>query len=171
MWASGRAVPGSAGPTDRIRAQQLGQGPDPRVATRQVPSVGPLLTGQNEQFSPMARDPKARRITLSYSGGTVTAALGLIQYIFGTTNPTWGGGTTATTPSGRRRYKYGTRQKANAAAGKQVFVDLGEQGVYSVRVTGDVVDFVEKAVAASSNRIKMIWTKRGSVYGPTLPVD
>ena len=116
----------------------------------------------------MAKDPKAKRYTISYEGGTVNGTLGLFQYLFGADGPKWGAGSIGETTAGRRRYKYGTRQKANAAAGKVVFLDLGEKGVFSVRVTGDVVDFVEKVVAKSPTKIKMIYTKRGQIYAPTL---
>lgn len=130
-----------------------------------------LQRNPNRADKAMASDPKARRMTLSYQGGTVTGALGLLEYLFGETEPVWGGGSTATTPTGQRRYKYGTRQRSNAAAGKQIFIDCGIDGVYSVRVTGDVVDFVEKVVQAAGSKIKQIWTRRGSVYGPSLPIS
>jgi uncharacterized protein with GYD domain len=50
-----------------------------------------------------------------------------------------------------------------------VFLNCGEEGTYSVRVTGDIVDFIEKALPKVGNRVKTIYTKRGSEYGPTLP--
>jgi len=117
----------------------------------------------------MGQDPKARTITVAYEGGTVSGALGLMQWLFGTSEPKSGAGSIGTTQLGRRRYKYGSRKRDAAASGKQVFLNCGEEGTYSVRVTGDVVDFIEKALPKVGNRVKTIYTKRGSEYGPTLP--
>jgi hypothetical protein len=116
----------------------------------------------------MVKDPKARTMTLSYTGGTVSAAQGLLEYLFGEqAAPTWGGGSIGTTQLGRKRYKYGTRQKTNAAAGQSVFLDCGDDGVYSVRVTGNIVDFIDKVVAKTGETVKRAYTRRGTIYGPT----
>lgn len=117
----------------------------------------------------MASDPKARMTTIAFSGGTVRMTLGLADFLFDVDKPTWGGGTTATTQLGRRRYKHGTRQLAAAAAGKEVFLDLGETGTYQVRVTGDIVDFVDAVVAKTGDKVKRIHTKRGTEYAPAFP--
>lgn len=116
----------------------------------------------------MAKDPKARRMTVAYSKGTVTASLGLLGYLFGDSQPSWGEGSIGTTARGRRRYKYGSKQKSNAAAGKEVFLDLGEDGVYCVRVTGDVIDFVDRVASKAGTKVKRMYTRRGTIYAPTL---
>jgi hypothetical protein len=141
----------------------------PRVAVWQdlAGSVG--LSWQLSRQQAMAKDPKARVTTVSYEGGTVSAALGLLQWLFGAEDPKWGASSIGTTQLGRRRYKYGSRKRDSAAAGKQVFLDLGEDGIYSVRVTGDIVDFIDKMLPKTDNRVKQVWTRRGSKYGPTLP--
>jgi hypothetical protein len=115
----------------------------------------------------MVKDPKARTMVVSYTGGTVAAAQGLLEFLFGDLNPSWGGGSIGTTQLGRKRYKYGTRQKTNAAAGQSVFLDCGDEGIYSVRVTGNVVDFIDKVVSKTGDKVKRAFTRRGSVYGPT----
>lgn len=115
----------------------------------------------------MATDPKARTMVVSYEGGTVAAAQGLLEWLFGAQQPQWGAGSVGTTQLGRKRYKYGSRQRSNAAAGEQVFLDCGDEGVYSVRVTGDIVDFIAKMLTKTGDRVKRAYTRRGSIYGPT----
>jgi hypothetical protein len=115
----------------------------------------------------MASDPKARITTVAYEGGTVSGAIGLLEHLFDVDTPTWGGGTSADTPTGRKRYKYGTRQRTSAAPGKQVFLDLGTDRVYSVRVTGNIVDFIDAILPKTGDKIKRAYTRRGSVYAPT----
>lgn len=117
----------------------------------------------------MATDPKGRTMTVSYEKGSVSGAQGLLAWLFGSSQPSWGAGSIGTTQLGKRRYKYGSRKRDAAAAGKQVFLDCGDEGVYSVRVTGDVVDFIEKMLPKTGNRVKQVYTRRGSKYGPTLP--
>lgn len=116
----------------------------------------------------MAMDPLARETTVAFTGGTVTGAIGLLQWLFGTSQPTWGAGSIGTTQLGRKRYKYGTRQKSNAAAGKQVFLDCGPEGTYGVRVSGDVVDFIDAILPSTGDKVKRVYTRRGTEYAPTL---
>lgn len=117
----------------------------------------------------MAKDPKGRTMVVSYEGGAVSGPQGLLSWLFGNQQPQWGAGSIGTTQLGRRRYKYGSRKRDSAASGKQVFLDCGDQGVYGVRVTGDVVDFIEKILPRTGNKVQQIYTRRGSKYGPTLP--
>ena len=117
----------------------------------------------------MASDPKARITTVSYEGGTVSGAIGLLEWLFQVSKPSWGAGSIGTTQTGRKRYKYGSRQRSNAAAGQEVFLDLGENGVYTVRVTGNVVDFMNAILPKTGERVKRAYTRRGSVYAPTFP--
>ena len=104
---------------------------------------------------------------ISYSGGTVAAAQGLLEFLFGDLAPAWGVGGIGQTQLGRKRYKYGTRQKTNAAAGQSVFLDCGDMGVYSVRVTGNIVDFIDKVIQYTGSKVKRAYTRRGTIYGPT----
>lgn len=116
----------------------------------------------------MAVDPKARKVTLSYEGGTATAPLGLFQSIFGNFQPRW-------TPTvsgingitGRKRFKYGRRQRALASGGRELFVvtDQGEE--WTVRVTGEDNAFIDQILArADNNKVLNVYTKRGTIYGP-----
>lgn len=114
----------------------------------------------------MAGDPLARRYAVAYEGGTAYATLGLLQYLFGTQNPVWRD-VSGETPSGRKRYKYGTRRRNLSAAGTEVFLDLGPDGVFMVRVTGDIIDFISEVVAAAGDKVKMAYTRRGTIYAPT----
>lgn len=116
----------------------------------------------------MASDPKARNATVAYTGGHMTGAIGLLEWMF-EEQPTWGAGNVGTTQLGRKRYKYGTRQRSNAAAGRQVFLDFGSSGTYSVRVSGDVVDFMDKIVPKIGSKLKRAYTRRGTIYAPTFP--
>jgi hypothetical protein len=118
----------------------------------------------------MALDPGNRETSIAYEGGTVKLTVGLAEYMFPGLKPAWGAGSIATTASGRKRYKYGTRRRDNNAAGKEVFLDFGDDGVWSVRVTGNVVDFIEQILPKVGNdKLRQAWTKRGQVYAPTFP--
>lgn len=117
----------------------------------------------------MAKDPKAVNITVAYEGGTMSAPLGLFNYLFGAQQPQWGAGSVGQTQLGRKRYKYGSRKRDSAASGEQVFLHLGEVGIYSVRVTGDIVEFMDKILPKTGDKVKKAWTRRGSEYAPTLP--
>ena len=99
----------------------------------------------------------------------MSGAIGLLEWLFGAGQPTWGAGSVGTTQTGKKRYKYGSRQRNNAAAGKEVFLDCGVNGVYTVRVTGNVVDFIEKILPKTGTKIKRAYTRRGSIYAPTFP--
>lgn len=115
----------------------------------------------------MPADPKGRTMVVSYEGGTVSAAQGLLEWLFGLEQPQWGAGSVGETATGRKRYRYGSRQRSAAAAGEQVLLDCGEEGVYSVRVTGNIVDFIAAMLPRTDDRVKRAYTRRGSVYGPT----
>jgi hypothetical protein len=110
-------------------------------------------------------DPKARKVTISYSGGTARGPLGLIEYLFGEQTLEWptqvvGGG-----PGGRRRFAYGTRKKTAAAAGEQAFLDLETGETVSLRYTGAFIDFVQYVVRATGNAVVQVYTRRGTEIG------
>lgn len=113
----------------------------------------------------MAKDPKARHMTLSYDGGTFRAAIGLMEYLFGVTGLGWVAGSGGTTAGGRRKWKYKGRQKSNAAAGKEVFLLLDNDEVYSGRVTGAYMDFIEQIVTRCPDKVLNVWTMRGTEAG------
>ena len=116
----------------------------------------------------MAIDPKAREVTLTYPGGTVTAKLGIIQAIFGPQQIRWNALSAGPAlPGGNTRRKYGTRQRSSAAGGRQMFVRLDSGEVWSVRQTGTVIKFIDAVIARSApGKVLNVWTPRGTIYGP-----
>jgi hypothetical protein len=118
----------------------------------------------------MAIDPKARTITLTYPGGSVTAVRGLIEYIFGAQQVSWEDPIgPATTPGGNRRRKYGTRQRSAAAGGRVMTLRLDEGHEWDVRYAGTDLDFLAQVIAkATPGKVLQAWTPRGTIYGPQL---
>lgn len=114
----------------------------------------------------MARDPNAQIVTLSYPKGTVTGTLGLMTYLFGTKLGSWVDNTIPPdAPGGRRKRRYGTRQRTNARAGRMIFLKLTSGKVFSVRVTGADMDFLPYLQKAA-DKVSNAWTQRGTIYGP-----
>ena len=119
---------------------------------------------------PPMGDPNAQLVTLSYTKGTVTGTLGLLSYLFGTKLGDWvDNAIPPASPGGRRRRRYGTRQRSNARAGKPIFLRLKDGGVFTVRVTGADLDFLPR-LAAAGDKVVNAWTPRGTIYGPK-PID
>lgn len=114
----------------------------------------------------MAIDPNATSITLSYEGGTATAPLGVLEALFGTLQFQWLAPIGEPGPSGRRRLKYGRRQRSRAKAGKPVSVRLNSGDVWTVRVTGADIDFLDKLLTQSGANVAAVWTPRGTIYAP-----
>jgi hypothetical protein len=112
----------------------------------------------------MAIDPNGIMQTISYPGGTVTAPLGLLKFIFGDVVPVWTRG-----PQGGGRRPYGSRQRSNAAAGEPIKLRLVGGKVYTVRVTGEHWRFIDQILANSSGTIVEAYSQRGSIYGPQAP--
>lgn len=117
----------------------------------------------------MAVNPNARLQTVSYPKGTATAPKALITYLFGLNV-----GGLAWTPSrnpadpvtGRRRRKYGTRQRSSARAGEamQVVLDNGE--VYTCRITGSHTAFIDFFLAEGlGTKVLNVYSERGTEYG------
>ena len=114
----------------------------------------------------MAIDPKAESVTLSYEGGTATAPLGTLEALFGTLTFQWLAPIGDPGPTGRRRLKYGRRQRSRAKAGKPVSVRLANGDVWTVRITGADMDFLDKLITQSGANVAQVWTPRGTLYGP-----
>ena len=118
----------------------------------------------------MAVNPNARLQTVSYPKGTATAPKALIAYLFGQNV-----GGLAWTPSrnpadpvtGRRRRKYGTRQRSSARAGEamQMVLDNGE--TYTLRITGSHTAFIDFFLAEGlGSKVLNVYSERGIEYGP-----
>ena len=116
----------------------------------------------------MAVDPKAVKTTVSFKGGTLTATLGLIEYVFGAQKTTWQPIADApTVPGGRRRRKYGTRQRSQAEGGRVLYFKLDTGGLWTVRTTGADIDLIDELlVKADTAKLKNVYTARGTKFGP-----
>ena len=118
----------------------------------------------------MAVDPKARLNTIAYPKGTVTATRGLLEFLFGATTPniSWQVPTDAVVPGGgRRRRKYGTRQRENARAGEPMQLILNNGEAYTVRITGTHTNFIDAFLAKGGGaKVANIYSERGTIYGP-----
>ena len=119
---------------------------------------------------PVAVNPNARLQTVAYQRGTATAPKALIAYLFGQNvgGLAW---TTSRNPAdpvtGRRRRKYGTKQRSSARAGEamQVVLDNGE--TYVVRITGSHTAFIDFFLAEGlGSKVLNVFSERGTMYGP-----
>lgn len=118
----------------------------------------------------MATDPKARRITVGYPKGTMTATIGLIEYLLGTQKLVWTNNASGTTADGKRKRKYGSKQRALALGGRPMSIVLDNGETYTARVTGADLDFIEFVLSkVTNNKVLNIYTPRGTIYGPQFP--
>jgi hypothetical protein len=120
----------------------------------------------------MATNPKARKVTIGYKGGTMTATRGLLEYILGPV--VFGWQNMSAPPSGptrRRRRKYGTKQRALASAGRDMYLKVDTGDVFTVRVTGADLDFIDEIlVKTDPGKVQSVWTALGTIYGPQFPI-
>lgn len=118
----------------------------------------------------MVTNPKLKLITITYNGGSVTAARGLLEHLFGdlTTRLSWEVPHTGPAPiGGRRRRKYGTKQKSSARAGEMMRLVLDNSETYTVRVVGPHLNFIEFFLARTGpGKIVQAFSERGTEYGP-----
>lgn len=114
-------------------------------------------------FFPVVFDPKARLVTLSYPGGTVTATRGLIDYLFPTRTPSW----LPNGESGKGKRPFGSKQADNRAAGRLLKLKLKDGSTFSIRVTGTDTKFLQSFLAAGRvDNVEMVYTEAGTMYGP-----
>ena len=131
-------------------------------------------------------DPDARQLTLNYTGGSLTMAIGNLKALFGanydllTADP----GSTTTSVSSHQRVRviggsastvsahtrdfkqWPTSQANGAASGKKVLISWeNSNGAWVGRVSGAMADFADflqtNATSATTFR-----TSRGTKYGP-----
>lgn len=118
----------------------------------------------------MAIDPNLRRVTMTYEGGKFTARYGLIKFLLGNIPLQWLQTTSGTSSSGRRIRKYGTKQRASAAGGEEVTLQLLDGTSWKVRVHGAMIDFIDYVLrSAIGAKVANVWTERGTIYGPQFP--
>lgn len=111
----------------------------------------------------MAVDLDARDATIAYEGGTFTATRGLIRTMWPDAQFRWSN-PIATTTSGRRKFKFGRRQKSLAKGGKVLNIRLNDGTAWQGRITGDDIDFVNELLVSLLNNVQEVWTERGTVY-------
>jgi hypothetical protein len=120
----------------------------------------------------MATDPKARRITVGYPGGTMSATIGLVEYLLGAQKLVWSKPTSGETADGKRKRKYGTKQRATALSGRPMTIVLDNGESYTARVSGADIDFIEFVLARTEeNKVLNIYSPRGTIYGPQFPEE
>jgi len=118
----------------------------------------------------MAADPKARLMTVTYPKGSMTATVGLVEFLLGAQNLRWSESSLPALPGGRRRRKYGTKQRATAIGGRELKLKLSDGGTWTVRVTGADIDFLDYVLArAGTGKVLSAYTARGTIYGPQFP--
>lgn len=112
-------------------------------------------------------DLKARRVNLSYEGGTATTALGNWEYLFGGNIASWSCPTEFPVDSrGRRRLGKGSNQKKRAAGGRIAYAKVDNGQIITIRYSGAFVDFVKNVVCRAGSKIIDVWTQRGTEVGP-----
>lgn len=96
--------------------------------------------------------------------------MALIAHLFGSNV-----GSLAWTPSrnpadpvtGRRRRKYGTRQRSSARAGQPMQIALSNGETYTLRITGSHTAFIDFFLSEGlGSKVLNIFSERGTIYGP-----
>jgi hypothetical protein len=122
--------------------------------------------------SGMAPNANYRLNTICYPHGTITAAKGLLTYLFGSlAQPTnWLPPLVLDeTITARRRRKYGTRQRGSARAGEAMRLLLNNGESYTVRITGTHTDFIDWFLAkGGGKKVANVYSERGTIYGPQI---
>jgi hypothetical protein len=114
----------------------------------------------------MATDPRNQLLTLSYAGGTVTGAKGLLEYFLPVGNMQW----TPQSGGANGKRKYGTIQRANARPGRLHYIKFTNGETYSVRVTGSSIKFIDKIIASGTqDKISAVYTQSGTKYARQFP--
>jgi hypothetical protein len=106
------------------------------------------------------KDPDARRGAVNYTKGKVTAAIGLLEYLFGA-NVVQAGYEVKTDSRGRRRLS-GLSNRTTAVGGKQLIIGLKNGDSYVVHYTGTLVDWaLSGATKLLPNQVLFWSTMRG----------
>ncbi len=136
--------------------------------------------------SPMASDPKARKLSIGFPSGSLTASRGLLEALFGenlVNNEQYGestvsvkghsrtrvigGATTSVAATTYTRKKYPTGQNGGAAGGEPIQFFVGGDW-WTVRLSGshqDLNSWLQTSPGASTSAV--IWrSEKGTSYGP-----
>jgi hypothetical protein len=113
-------------------------------------------------------DPKAKLVTVSFKGGTVTGTRGLMDFLFPSRIPSW----LPNGESGIGKRPFGSKQADNRAAGRLLKLILANNaGTFSVRVTGTDTNFLKAFLGAgNTDKVLMVYTEAGTIYGPQYSV-
>lgn len=134
----------------------------------------------------MAVDPKVRRTTIPFNGGSITATRGLLEAVFGdqlvadnsvrtvsverrahSRTRVIGGATSSVAAAEYTLTKYGKRSSGSAAGGEDVvFVVDGEP--WTMRLTGshEALDNFLKQGGFAGDKVVMWQSAKGTTYGP-----
>lgn len=85
------------------------------------------------------KDVNSRRAAVNYTGGKVTGALGLLNYLFGS-GVSQSGYVVKTDSRGRRRLS-GLSNRTTAVGGKQLIIGLRNGDTYVLHYSGTLVDW------------------------------
>jgi hypothetical protein len=108
-------------------------------------------------------DPKARKVTLFYNGGSVTATKGLLDFLFPSWNPSW----LPNGESGSGRRPFGSRQRDTRGKGQVMTLQLQNGEEWGVRITGSHTKFIQVLLGqGSTDQVLQVFSERGTVYGP-----
>lgn len=107
-------------------------------------------------------DPKEKKSTLAYSGGSVRATRGVLEYVFGLESQTAFSWAIA---DGTTRRGYITRNRTSRAAGRVHVIELVDGKRYQVMVTGATKRFVARLeFSPVKAEIVSVTTARGTEY-------
>ena len=105
-------------------------------------------------------DPKSKRSAVSYTGGRVVGALGLLEYLFGA-NDVASGYTVKVDARGRRRLT-GLMNRTAAVGGKQLLIQTKDGKEWQVHYSGTLVDWALHGVPKLNASVVSAWsTARG----------
>jgi hypothetical protein len=110
-------------------------------------------------------EPKAKRTTVRYLGGSVTASLGAIEKLLGTQVLGWNA--PLSTGAALKRRPYASTRVSRAAAGQAAEVSFSDGEVWTFRVTGPQKNFLRNFLNTSSpNNVTAIKFPRKTKYSP-----
>jgi hypothetical protein len=116
----------------------------------------------------MASAPEAKKYSVAYVGGAVTASLAALELLFGPLNPVWPPAPGLTPAGNRKRYR--SRQASNASPGESMAVHFTSGEVWRYRVTGAHLDFIAQVLNRGGGaNVEAIYSERGTDYLKQVP--
>jgi hypothetical protein len=116
----------------------------------------------------MATEPEARKYSVGYPGGAVTASMAALELLFGTLNPVWPPSPGLTPAGNRKRYK--SRQASNSSPGEAIRLRFTDGAVWTYRITGAHLDFINTVLRrGGGGNIESMVSERGTDYMKDIP--